>query len=211
MKKQQKSQSKQQRTPKQQRAQFTVAAILEAATHVFSEKGLQKATTNEIAERAGVSIGSLYQYFPNKQSLIAALTQQHLTEMTEEITKGMEGSLELDLEQSVEQLVRLMIDAHSVNPDLHRVLIEDSKELLAESVIKDFETKLFNLAQGYLTLILGEQSSRDLNIVGFILMNSLETLTHRAVLENHKYPNLLNEDKEPYVQEITRLISGYLH
>lgn len=210
MKKTQKNQSKQHRSPKQQRSQFTVSAILEAATHVFSEKGLNKATTNEIAERAGVSIGSLYQYFPNKQSLIVELTQQHLTEMTDQITTGMDGMLELGAEQSIETLVRLMIDAHSTNPDLHRVLIEDSKELLAESVIEEFENKFFNLAKGYLALVFGNKSSRDLNIVAFVLINSLEALTHKAVLEKNRYPQLLKEGKDHYVAEITHLLCAYL-
>ena len=208
--KQQKSQLKQSRSPKQQRSQFTVAAILEAATHVFSEKGLKKATTNEIAERAGVSIGSLYQYFPNKQALITELTQQHLTQMQEQITAGMEGSLELDLKESIEQLVRLTIDVHSANPDLHRVLLEDSKELLAESVIEEFESAILNLIHGYLVILLGEDNARKLDIVGFILLNSLETLTHKAVLETHKYPRLLQEDKEAYIEEITWLLTRYL-
>jgi AcrR family transcriptional regulator len=47
------------------------------------EEGYKKANTNRIAERAGISIGSLYQYFPNKESLMTALMEQHATEMAE--------------------------------------------------------------------------------------------------------------------------------
>ena len=63
--------------PQQERSRIAVAAILEATTRILTEEGYEKANTNRIAERAGVSIGSLYQYFPNKESLITALLVQH--------------------------------------------------------------------------------------------------------------------------------------
>jgi AcrR family transcriptional regulator len=75
--------------PKQDRSRVTVEAILEATTRILVEEGYDKANTNRIAERAGISIGSLYQYFPNKESLMTALMEQHSREMTELVaTKG---------------------------------------------------------------------------------------------------------------------------
>src|ERR1700727_158166 len=65
---------------KQARAQATVDAIVEAAAQVFESLGYAAATTNRIAERAGVSIGSLYQYFPNKDAILVALARRHLAE-----------------------------------------------------------------------------------------------------------------------------------
>src|ERR1700722_1032131 len=65
---------------KQERAQLTVEAILEAASQVFERHGYAHASTNRIAERAGVSIGSLYQYFPNKDAILVALARRHLTD-----------------------------------------------------------------------------------------------------------------------------------
>ncbi len=69
--------------PKQERSRITVEAILEATTHILVEEGYDKANTNRIAERAGISLGSLYQYFPNKEALMTALMDQHATEMAE--------------------------------------------------------------------------------------------------------------------------------
>ena len=59
--------------PKQERSQATVEAILTATAHILTEDGYDRLTTNRVAERAGVSIGSLYQYFPHKDALIFAL------------------------------------------------------------------------------------------------------------------------------------------
>ena len=66
------------KTLRQQRSRETVERILEAAAHIFNERGYTEATTNEIADEADVSIGSLYQYFPNKDALLLALAHKHI-------------------------------------------------------------------------------------------------------------------------------------
>ncbi|MGK9273306.1 TetR/AcrR family transcriptional regulator [Williamsia muralis] len=71
--------SRARKTPVQDRSRFMVDVILEAATRVFDSEGAA-GTTNRIADVAGVSIGSLYQYFPNKHAIMAALAWRHLDE-----------------------------------------------------------------------------------------------------------------------------------
>ena len=66
--------------PRQRRAQATVEDVLAAAAQVFEALGYAAGTTNRIAERAGVSIGTLYQYFPSKEALAVALLERHLAE-----------------------------------------------------------------------------------------------------------------------------------
>jgi AcrR family transcriptional regulator len=63
------------RIPKQRRSRATVDAIVEAAAHLLAARGWEASTTNHIAERAGVSIGSLYKYFPNKSSILAGTSR----------------------------------------------------------------------------------------------------------------------------------------
>src|SRR5882757_10060075 len=74
--------------PQQRRSQATVDAILEAATEVFGGSGFASVSTNAIAGRAGVSIGSLYQYFPNKLALLEAVRERHIKGLWEEIGRG---------------------------------------------------------------------------------------------------------------------------
>jgi AcrR family transcriptional regulator len=69
------------RRPRQARSRFTVDAILDAAARVFEARGIERATTNLIADRAGVSVGSLYQYFPNKLSIVLALIERYQADM----------------------------------------------------------------------------------------------------------------------------------
>ena len=68
--------------PQQERARATIDAILTATARILVKEGFDRASTNRIAEEAGVSVGSLYQYFPGKEALVAALIERHLDEMT---------------------------------------------------------------------------------------------------------------------------------
>ena len=67
----------------QERSRATVDALLEATTRVLLKEGYDRASTNRIAEVAGVSIGSLYQYFPSKEALVAAVIDRHAQEISE--------------------------------------------------------------------------------------------------------------------------------
>jgi AcrR family transcriptional regulator len=108
--------------PRQARSRATVDAIVQAGAHILSAHGWAGFNTNDVADTAGVSIGSLYQYFPDKQALIEAIRQRHLHEVLAVLPEPDIG--ETPLAQLVVNLVEGMIAAHSVHPALHRVLLE---------------------------------------------------------------------------------------
>jgi len=95
---------KSRRKPRQARAQATVEAILEATFQLLEESGLTKLTTNRIAERAGVSIGTLYQYFSDREAILFALSQRQSDNVRKKIT-------ELVLEKPETSAVRAVIRA----------------------------------------------------------------------------------------------------
>ena len=113
--------------PVQQRSRETVRAILEAAARIFEERGVAAATTDAIAERAGVSVGSLYQYFPNKESLLAMLSSCHLLAAQGALVPAL---AQLDAgapaEIAIPALVHAMIESHAHRPRLHRMLFTDA-------------------------------------------------------------------------------------
>lgn len=116
------------RTPKQRRAVATVSAILDAAARIFSNEGAEGATTNRIAERAGVSVGSLYEYFPNKSAILVALTERHLDEGEAVLARAAEDVLAgrvVGLPLIVRRFILAVVDLHAADPDLHRVLFEE--------------------------------------------------------------------------------------
>ena len=114
--------------PSQGRSRFTVRQIVEAAARVFEEHGYAGANTNRTAERAGVSIGSLYQYFPNKESILAVLLEQHTQEVANAVEAIRRHVAEEphDLVGVPEHFVEDMVDLHSKNPRLQHVLLDQA-------------------------------------------------------------------------------------
>jgi AcrR family transcriptional regulator len=114
--------------PVQQRSRETVEAILEAARQVFAAQGYAGGTTNRIAQRAGVSIGSFYQYFPNKDAIVVALMERHMTETTANYEAVMRQADAADLEvaEVVRHFVLSMLASYQQDPAFYRVLFEEA-------------------------------------------------------------------------------------
>lgn len=95
------------KSPRQERSRITVERILDAAARIFQEQGYLGTTTNEIADEAEVSVGSLYQYFPNKDALLVALTRRHI----ESATAGLVGVvLGLSPDDGMRETIRTVVD-----------------------------------------------------------------------------------------------------
>lgn len=114
--------------PLQRRSQKTVDYVLEAATQLFVELGYEQTTTNHIAEKAGVSIGSLYQYFPNKQSLLLVLAEHHLSEVREKATATLRGLREegVSPEKFFRGFAEFVVDFHQGEESLHALFFEEA-------------------------------------------------------------------------------------
>ena len=119
----QKSRLAMRKEPRQARSRATVDAIVQAGARVLGNQGWAGFTTNKVAEVAGVSIGSLYQYFPDKLSLIEAVRSHHFEDVLRVIRKAMDR--QKPVTQFAEALVNGMIDAHLEHPALHRVMLDE--------------------------------------------------------------------------------------
>lgn len=115
--------------PRQQRATATVEAILEAAARILERDGLDALTTNAVAERAGVSIGSLYQYFPGKPAILAELIRRERAALL----AGIETALSGIKSASLEAMVRALTQA-AVRHQLHRAHLARALEY-AEAIL----------------------------------------------------------------------------
>jgi AcrR family transcriptional regulator len=168
--------------PVQARSKKTVEDILAGTAQVLVARGYDESTTGAIAERAGVSIGTLYQYFPNKESLVEALFQAHAADLLSAVDQALARCADLPIEESVLALVRAGLDAHRVNPELHKVLVEQvlNRGLLnhldvSRTIQERIEGELRRRAPG-----LAVDKAR---MTAFVLETCVEALTHRAVVE----------------------------
>ncbi|RUW45874.1 TetR/AcrR family transcriptional regulator [Mesorhizobium sp. M8A.F.Ca.ET.021.01.1.1] len=110
------------RTPKQQRSRQTVDVVLEAVQLVAKRHGTLAITTNRIAEAAGVSVGSLYQYFPDKRAIFTALHDRHVDEVRRVIKQTITDCASASLEEFARELVLGLVNAHAETAELHDVV-----------------------------------------------------------------------------------------
>ena len=188
----------------QARAQATVEIILKATARILVRDGYDHASANKIAIAAGVSIGSLYQYFPSKEALVAALVDRHIGEMIELVRKEIPILITLPLRPAIERAVRLMVAAHSVDPKLHKVLVEQGPRVGRLEHVERVEREMIGLARVYLEAKRDEISVTDLDLSAYIMVGMIESLTHAAVLTR---PELLGE---PFIFEVTKAVVNYL-
>jgi AcrR family transcriptional regulator len=192
----------------QERSRLTVDALLEATARVLIKDGYDRASTNKIAAVAGVSIGSLYQYFPSKEALVAAVIDRHMQELLQVVRDALVKVATRPVEVAARELVSVMIDAHRVNPKLHRVLAEQTPRTGRLENIEAIEREAFALVRGYLEAHRDEVDVADAEVAAFICVTAVEALTHAAVLGRAE--TLTDEKAAKLVDEVTRLVVRYL-
>ena len=192
------------RRPSQRRAHQTVDAVLEAAIRVLKREGYGALTTNRIAEVAGVSIGSVYQYFPDKRAIFVALHQRHVAEMDRLVGIKLVEHANSSLEDLVRGLVEAVVEAHAVDPELHELLLTQVPHRVDGT--EGFATRL----QGAFRLAIASKhhavkKHRDLDKIVFIAANMVEALSHAAALQR---PG--NLSRAEVKEEIVRAVMVYL-
>ena len=192
----------------QNRSRALVDTLIEATARVLVKGGFDQASTNRIAEKAGVSVGSLYQYFPSKEALVAAVMERHRQDLLHIARDTLREALTLPLEPAVRKLVGVAIKAHSVDPKLHRVLAEQIPRTGGLESTETFSRENYALFRTYLEAHRTEIRTVDLDLATFICVTSIEALTHTAVL--HHPDSFSAKAYEALINEATRLIVGYL-
>jgi AcrR family transcriptional regulator len=191
----------------QQRSRITVNALLQATARILIREGFDKASTNRIAEVAGVSVGSLYQYFPSKEAIVAELIDRHSSQVMRAVQGELAEAVNLPMERAVRKLVAVAIRAHRIDPKLHRALTEQIPRVGRLEKAETFSRQNYTLFEAYLERHRAEVQAADLKLAAFVCVTSIEALTHTAVL-HHKMVS--EEATEALVAATTRLVVGYL-
>lgn len=187
---------------------MTVDALVEATARILVREGFDKASTNRIAEEAGVSVGSLYQYFPGKEALVAAVIERHRREILEVVRDALVDAAAKPIEQAVRMLVAAAVEAHRVDPKLHRVLAEQIPKLGKLEHVEVFNRDTYAAFKTFLEDHGGELRPMDLELASFLCVTTIEALTHTAVL--HHSEMLADDAMETLIDEAARLVIRYL-
>ena len=190
--------------PRQKRSRATVDAIIEATARVLVEEGYDKASTNRIAAVAGVSVGSLYQYFPSKEALLWSLCERHSQFMLDQLRALEPVLLKQSIPDTVRAYVRTMVATHAVRPELHRVVMAQMIQLQPARIL-ELEKLAIDLVRSLLARVADDILPTDLDTAAFVLVTAVESITHRAVLGA---PERLNSSA--LEDEICALVLRYL-
>ena len=162
------------RIPRQSRSRATVDAILEAAARVLEQDGYERANVNRVAALAGVSVGSLYQYFPTKQALAAGVARQLSARMLETFGHDLADLGQLAPHQAIPRVVERAIEAFRLAPRLRRVLRD---EVLAAGQVfdtPDFDATLRGAIAAYLQVHGDQVRPTDLHLAARLVMTAVQ-------------------------------------
>ena len=124
------------KTPVQARSTVTVEAISEATIQVLLRHGAERLTTTRVAERAGVSVGTLYQYYPNKQSLLFAVLEHHMNNVAAKVEAACENACHKPLGEMIKEMVEAFVDAKMERADISVALYRVSGDVGGPALIK---------------------------------------------------------------------------
>ena len=169
------------RRPKQRRARQTVEAVLDAVMRIVKREGIKAVTTNRIAEVAGVSIGSVYQYFPDKRAIFIALHERHIQQIDRLVETKLVENAESPLDKLIRAMVEATIEAHETDPEFYGLLMAEVPHR-AEGT-RDFAVRL----HGAFRLAISSRAHelrrrRSLDKIVFVVTHMVESLSHGAVL-----------------------------
>lgn len=190
--------------PAQRRSRETVEAILDGAAQVFERHGYAAGTTNRIAERAGVSVGSVYEYFPNKDAIVVALAERELEKEREVLLATLTaGPAREPLAALLGRFVRAVVDLHAARPALHRMLFEEADHPpRAHACVLRFEETLAHALESALRA--RGAGGDDADACAHLVVQTAEALAHRFVLRG-----IHDLDREAFLEQVTRLLVGY--
>jgi AcrR family transcriptional regulator len=181
-----------------------VDAILAGATRVFAREGYGRATTNRIAETAGVSVGSLYQYFPSKNAIAIELLRRYRERLAARIAAKVGEMNAATFRDVVHALVTALLQDDEIDDSLRRLLIEHVLRTESRGALSGFEERIEALLVDALRAARDQVAIDDYELCAFVLVRTVLAVTHGAVADNprHNGPALADE--------LTRLIVRYV-
>lgn len=191
--------------PKQDRSKGTVDAILEAVTHIMDKDGPLNLTTNKIAEKAGVSVGSLYQYFKNKESIFEAI----LLRMTEQNLASMENQISQRPENfNIRSIIKLVVQAHFDNIQkmgkLSSVLFEYAPQILSPNHFRKADERIIKFLMDKTTEYKIELRPENKENAFFICSQAVRGVIFMTVLSRPI------EERQVLIDELIDMLSIYL-
>lgn len=192
--------------PQQARAQTTVHAILEATVQVLEREGYDSATTTRIAEVAGVSVGTLYQYFSHRDAILDALQEREF-ERAIVLMQGIlsDDNLARSPRETVSACLQGMLALYVASPGMHRVLAMEGLRATKADRLHSFDLRVIALVRHFLAATGAAVRRKNVDAAAFVAFQCVRATMLASLLET---PAGLNDDT--LVEELSDLLLRYL-
>ncbi|EKF57556.1 TetR family transcriptional regulator [Agrobacterium albertimagni AOL15] len=192
------------KTPRQARSASTIDAIFEATIQVLIREGTHRLTTTRVAERAGVSVGTMYQYFPHKQALLYALNERYLDRLAEKMEQVCLAQHGKSTREMIEALVTAYWQAKIERRDVTRALYSSAVELDNEALIEAFARRMDAATMAML------QSAPTASYGDIALVNITFLSVIFGTVQNVFERNLPMPEQEAIREQLIRMCLSYL-
>ncbi|MEZ0342382.1 TetR/AcrR family transcriptional regulator [Mycobacterium sp. pV006] len=193
------------RAPRQQRSREMVERILDAGRQLLITHGYDGASTNRIAQAAGISPGSLYQYFPNKDAIAGAVIDRYSDQLSARVAANVAERLTQSPPDYVRESIAALLDALDVHPELLRAVMEQTPRLGSGGKLLAFEQRIGELTVAYLTINRKQvRPDAPLDTASWMLVRMVEHLCVRYILDRPPIP------RERFLDEISAMALNYL-
>lgn len=191
--------------PKQSRSRATVGAILEATIRVLDQEGYEAATTTRVAEVAGVSIGTLYQYFSNRDAILDALQDRELSHALEFMAKVLSEADRYSERELARTVILGLLEMYNAAPALHRVLVIEGLRVTPPDRVHAFDVRMVSAIRSFLAVGQLDVRRANLDAAAFVIFQSVRAVMLARLLESPA-----NISDETLVEELTDLLVRYL-
>ncbi|HTC56587.1 MAG TPA: TetR/AcrR family transcriptional regulator [Candidatus Sulfotelmatobacter sp.] len=185
------------KTPIQARSTVTVEAISEATIQVLLSHGTERLTTTRVAQRAGVSVGTLYQYYPNKQSLLFAVLENHLSNVIVRLETACENACHKPLAEMIREMVEAFVDAKMDRADISVALYRVAADVGGPALIKQIQHRSRKTVEAMLETASDIKSPPDKLAIDIMLSAMAGAM--RSLLEAGPSPATVRKAREQLV------------
>ena len=185
------------KTPVQARATVTVGAICEATIQVLLSHGADRLTTTRVADRAGVSVGTLYQYYPNKRSLLFAVFEDHMDKVSRAVETACADACHKSMSEMIRQVVEAFVDVKMQRADISIALYKVAPDVGGPALVKQTGQRLRKAIEAMLLTASDLKLSPDRFAIDMML--SAMSGAMRSALEAGASPAIFRKVREHLV------------
>lgn len=180
-------------------------SLLDATAAEILDGGYDRMSTNKIAKRAGVSVGSLYQYFPNKEAIVVALRRRSADRERENVRAAIGHLGDADFPLLVRGIIKAVIASYLTEPELRKAYATQVPPIAGLAPDWDADRLVLQLFLEWLARHPGTVRVADQDMAMFVILHSVDGAVRQALLARPAYL-----ESEAFIDELARMAVGYL-